>query len=227
MGYDASLKTPFPSSTATGCQPRFFLTANRESTHESWYGHTDDWWKIDWREDDIASLRSLINHGHEVGSHSLTHHIQKMQVNPQAEACQSKELIEGWLGTKITSFCYPYCSSHSYLADAVKNAGYQQARAGDRGSYYPVHAAQSCDRFNVDSRLVQPNENVSEWLRPGHWHVLMFHAIGDQRDGWAPISVGQFSALMAELAKYRDGGTVEILPFGCAVERLDAQNCDA
>jgi peptidoglycan/xylan/chitin deacetylase (PgdA/CDA1 family) len=227
LTFDDGLRCQFekavPILNGYGMRATFFLIANREVTHDSCYGHRDDWWKIDWREDDIANLRRVINDGHEIGSHSLTHHIQRMQGNPRAEAFESKELIEGWLGTKVTSFCYPYCSSHSYLADAVKNAGYEQARGGDQASYYAVHAAQTCDRFNEDSRLVQPNDNVSDWLRPGHWHVLMFHAIGDGRDGWAPISVSRFSGMVAELARYRDEGAVEILPFSRAVARLEPQ----
>jgi peptidoglycan/xylan/chitin deacetylase (PgdA/CDA1 family) len=224
LTFDDGLRCQFekavPILNGYGIAATFFLTANRELTHESWYGHRDDWWKIDWREDDIANLRRLINDGHEIGSHSLTHHLQTMQGDPRAEACESKELIEGWLGTKVTSFCYPYYSSHTYLADSVKSAGYEQARGGARASYY-TGADRSFDRFNVDCRQVSPNDKVSEWVQPGCWHVLTFHAIGDQRDGWAPISVGQFATLMVELARYREDGAVEILPFNCAVTRLE------
>jgi peptidoglycan/xylan/chitin deacetylase (PgdA/CDA1 family) len=198
----------------------FFLIASMDSTHESWYGHRNEWWKIDWRDDDIASLKRLISDGHEIGSHGLTHHLQRMKDNPVAEARESRELIEGWLGAKVTSFCYPYFSSHTYLADAVKNAGYEQARGGSaQGAYYPLDG-RSFDRFNVGSRVVLPGDNVSQWVRAGCWHVLMFHGIGDQRDGWGPIREGQFAKLMAELARYRDDGAVEILPFGRAVARL-------
>ncbi len=196
-----------------------FLIANQDPTHESW-DHKNDWWKIDWSEDDIANLKKLVNDGHEIGSHSLTHHPQKMQSNPPAEARDSKERIEDWLETKVTSFCYPYYRSHAYLADGVKNAGYEQARGGGtpplygpRASYYLAPDDPSFDRFNVDCREISANERVSEWVRPGCWHILTFHAIGNQRDGWKPISREQFAALMAELAEYRDAGTVEILTF--------------
>ncbi len=198
----------------------FFLTANQDSIHDSWAGHRNDWWKIDWREDDIANLKKLIDHGHEIGSHSLTHDPQKMRDNPTAEACESKRLIEGWLETKVTSFCYPFYSSHAYLADAVRNAGYEQARGGDDKSYYAIRGDQSFDRFNVQCRQISANDRVSEWVRPGCWHILTFHAIGSQLDGWAPISVGQFAKWMAELARYRDDDAVEILPFKSAVARL-------
>ena len=224
LTFDDGLRCQFenaiPILAGHGIQATFFLTANQHSTHDSWAGHRNDWWKIDWRKDDIANLKKLINDGHEIGSHSLTHHPQKMRANPLAEACESKKLIEGWLETKVTSFCYPFYSSLADLADAVRNAGYEQARGGNNRAYYAVRGDQSFDRFNVDCREISSNDRVSEWVRPGHLHILTFHAIGSQRDGWAPISVEQFAALMAELARYRDDGAVEILPFKCAVARL-------
>ena len=190
-------------------------------------GHSEDWWKIDWHEDDIAVLKKLINDGHEIGSHSVTHQLQTMQANPPAEARGSKERIEEWLETKVTSFCYPYYRSHAYLADAVKNAGYEQARGGGtpphygpRASYYAVPGDPSFDRFNVDCRQISANDRVSEWVRPGCWHILTFHAIGNERDGWAPISVEQFATLMTELAKYRDEGAVEIVTFKSGAAHL-------
>jgi hypothetical protein len=143
-----------------------------------------------------------------------------MQCNPPAEAFESKELIEGWLETKVTSFCFPYYRSHAYLADAVKNAGYEQARGGARASSYVVPGDPSFDRFNVDCREISANEKVSEWLQPGCWHILTFHAIGNQRDGWGPISKEQFATLMAELAKYRDAGAVEVLTFKSGAARM-------
>jgi peptidoglycan/xylan/chitin deacetylase (PgdA/CDA1 family) len=219
-GLRCQLEKAVPILDGYGMPATFFLIANRESNHESWCGHQDEWRKIDWRADDIASLGKMIDNGHEIGSHSLTHHPEQMQQDPMAEAGESKDLIESWLGTKITSFSYPYYGSHSYLSDAVKKAGYEQARGGCRASCYDIPVDQSFDKFNVDCREVSPDDKPSEWLRRGCWHILTFHAIGDERDGWAPISAVQFDGLMAEIAKYRDDGVVEILPFKQAVSRL-------
>jgi peptidoglycan/xylan/chitin deacetylase (PgdA/CDA1 family) len=223
LTFDDGLRCQFreavPILDALGIPATFFLIANQDPTHESW-DHKDEWWKIDWREDDIANLKKLINDGHEIGSHSVTHHLQKMQANPLAEARDSKERIEVWLETKVTSFCYPFYSSHAYLADAVKNAGYEQARGGARDSYYVVPGDPSFDRFDVDCRQISDNEKVSDWVRPGCWHILTFHAIGNHQDGWKPISKDRFVALMAELAKYRNDGTVEILTFKGGAARL-------
>src|SRR5260370_32684556 len=153
LTFDDGLRCQFeravPILADYGILATFFLTANRDETQEPWYGHTEDWWKIDWREDDIANLRKLIRDGHEIGSHGLTHHLEKMQGNPVAEARKSKDLIEGWLDTEIKSFCYPYYSSHAYLGDAVKAAGYEQARAGSHSSYYAVHGGRSLNIFNI------------------------------------------------------------------------------
>ena len=205
----------------------FFLTANRDSTHEPWYGHSNDWWKIDWREDDISMLKKVTLAGHEIGSHSVTHNLNKMSKQPDIEARESKQLIESWLGTKVSSFSYPYYRSHSYLANAVKNAGYEQARGGGkpptygpRASFYTVPHDDTLDRFNVDCRQSSKNENVGGWIRPGCWHILTFHGIGFAQDGWEPIAVEQFDTQMAELAKHRDSGAVEVVTFKDGAERL-------
>ena len=223
LTFDDGLRCQFdnavPILDGYGIPATFFLIANRDPQHESW-NPKDGWWKIDWNVDDIANLKKLIHNGHEIGSHSLTHHEQTMRASPLAEASESKQLIEGWLGTKVTSFCYPYYSSHAYLADAVRKAGYEQARGGAGKTFYLVAGRQSFDRFNVNCHQITPNEKVSEWLRVGCWHILTFHAIGGQRDGWEPISKDQFATLMAELAKYRDAGTVEILTFKGGAARM-------
>jgi peptidoglycan/xylan/chitin deacetylase (PgdA/CDA1 family) len=224
LTFDDGLRCQFENAVPIldryGIPATFFLIANQEPTLEPWLGHKEDWWKIDWRGDDIENLRRLINDGHEIGSHSVTHDLQKMQANPLFEARESKERIEDWLETKITSFCYPYYRSHAYLADAVKNAGYEQARWGADASYYVVDGDPSFDRFKVDCHQISANEKLSQWMRPGCWHILTFHAIGNQQDGWEPITKDRFAALMAELAKYRDDGAAEILTFKNGAARM-------
>ncbi|MFY9728667.1 MAG: polysaccharide deacetylase family protein [Bryobacteraceae bacterium] len=85
LTFDDGLRCQFekaiPILDDYGMPATFFLTANQDRTHESW-DHRVDWWKIDWREDDIANLKELIDYGHEIGSHGLTHHEQKMKDNP-------------------------------------------------------------------------------------------------------------------------------------------------
>ncbi len=207
-----------------GFPATFFLAANRDSTHEPWYGHINEWWKIDWSEEDISALKKVLQAGHEIGSHSVTHNLDKMWRQPDDEARESKRLIECRLDTKVSSFAYPYYRSHDYLFAAVKSAGYEQARGGPRGSYYVVSGDSSLDQFNVDCRQISGYENVSGWVRPGFWHVLTFHGIGGDRDGWAFITDEQFSAQMAQLAKFRASGAVEVVTFKEGAARLRKAN---
>jgi peptidoglycan/xylan/chitin deacetylase (PgdA/CDA1 family) len=226
-GFRCQFEHALPVLNRYGIPATFFLIANQDPTHESWQGHTKDWWKIDWREDDIAMLRKMVQDGHEIGSHSVTHHPTRMPTQPDIEARESKRLLEGWVGTKVSSFCYPFYLSHGYLADAVKNAGYEQARGGGmpplygpRASYYNISDNGSLDRFNVDCRQISKNEDVGGWLHPGCWHVLTFHGIGGVQDGWEPITVEQFATQMAELARHRDSGAVEVVTFKDGANRL-------
>jgi len=219
-GFRCQFKDAIPILNSYGIRATFFLIANHDPIHDRWSGHIDNWWKIDWSDDDIAMLRRLAEDGHEIGSHSVTHHPTKMSTQPEIEARESKQLIESWLGREVSSFCYPFYKSHGYLADAVKKAGYKQARGGGvsplyrpRNSYYTISEVGSLDLFNVDCRQISTKENVTGWLRPGCWHVLTFHGIGGLEDGWEPITVEQFAAQMAELARHRDSGAVEIVTF--------------
>lgn len=172
-------------------------------------------------------MKKVIQTGHEIGSHSITHNWNIMEKQPDDEARKSKQLIKGWLETEVSSFSYPYYKSHAYLADAVKSAGYEQARGGGappnygpRASYYTIPADGSLDRFNVDCRQISKNENVGRWVQPGCWHILTFHGIGGDQDGWEPITVEMFAAHMAELAKDRDSGAVEVVTFKEGAERF-------
>jgi peptidoglycan/xylan/chitin deacetylase (PgdA/CDA1 family) len=232
LTFDDGLRCQFdravPILDQYGFPATFFLVANQGPTQDRSLGHINDWWKIDWREDDIMMLKQLVHQGHEIGSHSVSHDLNKMKLQPDIEAHESKRLIEGWVGTNISSFCYPFYRSHAFLADAVTNAGYKQARGGGKpGVYYPPQAPHysiphdpTLDRFNADCRQISVSENVSEWVQPARWHVLTFHGIGGQQDGWEPISVDQFARHMAELAKLRDSGAVEIVTFKDGADRF-------
>jgi peptidoglycan/xylan/chitin deacetylase (PgdA/CDA1 family) len=220
-GFRCQFDQALPILDHHGIPATFFLIANRQPIHEI-ENHKNEWWKIDWRDEDILMLRKAIQGGHEVGSHSVTHDGRKMPTQPEFEARESKKLIEGWLGREISSFCYPFYRSHVYLADAVKNAGYAQARAGAGASYYASH--DTLDWLKLDCRQAAENHNVKEWIRPGCWHILTFHGIGDRRSGWEPISVDRFTAMVSELAGYRDSNAVDIATFEQGAQRFRRHN---
>jgi peptidoglycan/xylan/chitin deacetylase (PgdA/CDA1 family) len=205
----------------------FFMIANRDPTHDRWLGHTKDWWKISWSEEDVSMLKEIVRSGHEIGSHSVSHHPTRIAMNPEFEVRRSKELIEGWIENEVKSFCYPFYRSHLTLCSAVKHSDYRQARGGGTppkyepgASYYPTIRRSGLDRFNVDCRQISAGEDVSKWVRPGCWHVLTFHGIGDERDGWEAITLENFAHLLEDVTLCQQRGEAEVLTFNDAVQRI-------
>lgn len=117
------------------------------------------------------------------------------------------------------------------LAQVVLCGGIQQhgrsehvSIAGGHSDPNSISSDTSLDKFNVDCRQISPHgENVRGWLRDGCWHVLTYHGIGSDQDGWEPIPLEQFSAQITELATHRDSGNVEIVTFKEGVSRVCRQ----
>ena len=202
-----------------GFPATFFLVANTESIFEDpWAelkGYT--WHKIGWDKDDIRLLKSMAARGHEIASHTVKH--ERHPTDPVYEATESKRLIESWMGFEVPSFCYPFYDTIDAFKEPAIAAGYRQARAGKQNSFYA--AGNSIDPFAVDCRqIAQTGEDVAAWVRPGCWHVLTFHGIGTEQDGWEPVTELEFSRLMEELARLRDAGQVELVTFKSGAEGM-------
>jgi peptidoglycan/xylan/chitin deacetylase (PgdA/CDA1 family) len=199
----------------------FFLVANTDPIFTDGWAEENGfgWHKIEWNNDDIRLLKEMIERGHEIGAHTMTHKRDQIAANPVFEATECKRLIEGWLGEEVPSFCYPFYDTMQVLKEPTIKAGYRQARAGRQNSYYA--SPDPIDLFGVDCRqILQTGEDVGAWVRPGCWHVVTFHGIGGDQDGWVPITKAEFERQMAELAKLRDSGAVEVVTFDDGAERL-------
>ena len=202
-----------------GFSATFFLVANTEAIFaDPWAeakGYT--WHKISWSHDDIQLLKSMAARGHEIASHTVKH--ERQPSDPVYEAAESKHLIEGWMGIEVASFCYPFYDTIEAFKEPVTAAGYRQARAGKQNSFYTV--GRSIDSFAVDCRqIAQTGEDVGAWVRPGCWHVVTFHGIGTEQDGWEPVTELEFSRLMEALARLRDSGDVDVVTFNDGADRL-------
>jgi peptidoglycan/xylan/chitin deacetylase (PgdA/CDA1 family) len=225
LTFDDGLRSQFergiPVLDGYGLPATFFLVANTDPIFtDGWAEYNGlEWHKINWSEDDIRLLTARIGRGDEIGAHTVTHKRDAIAGNPVFEATECKRLIEQWLETPISSFCYPFYDTLSALKDPVIAAGYRQARAGRQNSYYP--STESIDWFAVDCRQIQQTgEDVGRWIRPGCWHVVTYHGIGGDQDGWVPITEAEFKLQMAELAKLRDAGQVEVVTFKDGAERM-------
>jgi peptidoglycan/xylan/chitin deacetylase (PgdA/CDA1 family) len=239
LTFDDGLRCQFehalPILDNYGFPTTFFLVANTDPIHTDGCPHPD-WSKIDWSDRDIQFLKDMIRRGHEIGAHSVHHRKPFLDNDPKFEAEGSKQWIEDRLGEEVPSYCYPF----NYITDPIKkaviNAGYTQARWGSTRGYQPQqgptdfhkidcrHVAKDNPSISVVNGIAHPvgrdgTEDVKGWLQLG-WYVLMFHGIGTIYDGWWPISVAEFSRQMAELAKHRDSGAVEIVTFKDGADRI-------
>lgn len=222
--FDDGLRCQFgralPVLDRFGLPATFFLVANTDPIHTDGCQHPD-WPKITFSQADIQLLRDMIKRGHEIGSHSVHHREPYLSHEPASEASHSKQYIESWLETTVTSYGYPFYHVTEPIRAAVIKAGYDQARGGAGGSYYASGTAM--DRFRVDCRqIARTGENVQLWARPGCWHVLTFHGIGTYQDGWEPASEAEFTRQMTQLASLRDSGAVEVVTFRDGAARLHA-----
>jgi peptidoglycan/xylan/chitin deacetylase (PgdA/CDA1 family) len=199
----------------------FFLVANTEPLLADVWAQNMGfrWRKISWTVDDIQLLQSMVKRGDEIGSHTVSHNGQRIVMDPSREAAESKRLIEQWMEIEIPSFCYPFYGTIQHLKQPAAKTGYRQARTGSKNSHYS--SEDLIDWLAVDCRqIMQTGEVVSTWVRPGCWHVLTFHGIGGDQDGWEPVSEKEFARQMTELAELRDSGAVEVVTFKDGADRL-------
>jgi hypothetical protein len=137
---------------------------------------------------------------------------------PKCETEGSKRWIEDRLGGEVLSYCYPFYYFTDDIRREVINAGYKQARLGHNNKYMSRGFS---DWFAVDCRQIQrQGEVVTEWAKPGCWHVLTFHGIGTDQDGWEPVTEAEFARQMAALATLRDLGAAEVVTFKEGADRL-------
>jgi peptidoglycan/xylan/chitin deacetylase (PgdA/CDA1 family) len=112
-------------------------------------------------------VRALAAEGHEVGSHSMSHALlpQCGDRELEHEVARSKERIEGAIGRRVDSFCYPNGDCDRRVIDAVRRAGYRRAVTTRAGHNDPRSPALALFRHDiVTSRLRDRNGTLSAAL---------------------------------------------------------------
>lgn len=196
-----------------GFPATFFLVANTDPIFTDGFAEHSgfNWRKIAWNAHDIQLLKGMVEHGHEIGSHTVSHKGPRIMADPEFEVAESKRLIEAWMETEIPSFCYPFHWTIQHLKEQTEKAKYRQARTGAQNSFY---RSSPIDWFALDChQIMRTGEVITRWVQPGCWHVLTFHGIGGEQDGWEPVSEPEFARQITELAKLRDSGAVEVVTF--------------
>jgi len=102
-----------------------------------------------------AEIAQFAAHGHEVGSHTLTHpHLTQLDhVQAQSEILHSKQKLEILTGQPVLSFAYPYGDENSSLRQMVRQAGYLQAVSTIKG-----RARKNDDIFALPRHSIRRND---------------------------------------------------------------------
>jgi peptidoglycan/xylan/chitin deacetylase (PgdA/CDA1 family) len=96
-------------------------------------------------------LKTLLDHGWEVGSHGMTHtELTQNHVLVRQEILQSRLDLDNALGIKVTSFAYPFGLVDWYVSNKVFDYGY---RAAVGVGHIVVHSFGTV--YNLSRREVQ------------------------------------------------------------------------
>lgn len=96
-------------------------------------GKTNEW---DLREGEVIEplmdadqVRTWLEAGHEIGSHTLSHaRLSRLSLrDAQEEITTSKKRLEDLFNVPIQHFCYPYGEYDEHVRNLVMEAGYQSA----------------------------------------------------------------------------------------------------
>lgn len=105
-------------------------------------------------QDSIMSwdqLAGLIDRGHEIGSHGLTHELLTLldDHSLEAEVVESRGLIEEKLNQPVRSFSYPNGDVDERVAQVVASAGYRCAVTTETGNNDPKSDAYRLRRWFI------------------------------------------------------------------------------
>jgi peptidoglycan/xylan/chitin deacetylase (PgdA/CDA1 family) len=116
-------------------------------------------------------LREIAGHGHEIGSHSLTH-ANLVWLNDDdliKELRESKLILEDITGTAVRGLSFPFGSWNARVWGAAKSVGYEYATAyrGHRRAppeFLPVFGVYRFDTAtDAVARAVAPTASTAIW----------------------------------------------------------------
>lgn len=172
--------------------------------------------------------RDALQHGHEIGSHSVTH-CRAATLNHQTayrETAVSREFLQRQLRVPVTSYAHPFTDAPEFIQAALKSSGYVCARGGRvaRENKFVVKG-DGVKPFNIPCYHV--NEGtfkddvifgpLEEAIRRQAWVTLMFHAVEDPH-GWDNVTAASFEKLLKYL--HENKHQLDTLGFTQAYRRV-------
>lgn len=174
--------------------------------------------------------KPVVESGHEVGSHSATH-VKAATLGPggfKYEAESSKSFLESRLGIPINSYCYPYTDAPAPYQQAVRSAGYKQARGGRVARVDKfITRDDGVNLFNTPCYHINSGEvqNIPTILAAALWRkawvTLMLHGVGPDGSQWDNVFPDDFDKLLDHVCRAREQG-LWVTTYGNAAESLRA-----
>src|ERR1700730_12647386 len=157
-GYADNVVNAAPMLTEYGFGATCFVVSERIGSHNTWDAELLGGRKSLMNE---TQLKSWVDAGFEVGSHTCTHpDLTTLSRNAaMREIVNSREALQRLIGAPITTFCYPFCRLNAELAWCVGQAGYQFAVTTRRG-----RAALSDAPLELPRLSVSGNKGVANIL---------------------------------------------------------------
>jgi peptidoglycan/xylan/chitin deacetylase (PgdA/CDA1 family) len=131
-GYDDAYTDALPILNKYSIPATFFIPAGRIGTNNDWntraftrFNHLD-----------TNQLAAILDSGHVVGSHGITHaYLPKLtDAEIEDEVCRSKEILERTLATDVPFISYPYGDPDQRVLRYSKKV-YELGFRTDHGSY--------------------------------------------------------------------------------------------
>src|SRR6266446_1039380 len=100
LTFDDGLRCQFQRAVPTldryGFPATFFLVANTDPIFTDGFAERGgfNWPKIAWNAHDIQLLKGMVERGHEIGGHTVSHKGPRIVADAAFEASESKRLIE-------------------------------------------------------------------------------------------------------------------------------------
>lgn len=164
--------------------------------------------------------QSLLDRGHEIGCHTATHPALPTQSIDRVrwELDESKRQLLKNLSIKDPiTFAFPYNqSSPEVLAEVRKH--FSASRWGGA----PLNDISTMDRYRVqswwpysDTALEEIVAKINQAKEKEAWLVIGLHGVGDE--GWHPVAVDKFEAVLAHLA---DDPEILVEPFQGVINQV-------
>jgi peptidoglycan/xylan/chitin deacetylase (PgdA/CDA1 family) len=121
-------------------------------------------------------LQELVQGGHEIGSHSMSHSILSLCSEDQIcyEVNHSRQILQERLNRPIEAFCYPNGNYDARTLQALQQAGYRQAvttQWGPNKRETSLFTLRRCDIQSQHTRSRTGNLSISRLT----WRLSRFH----------------------------------------------------